>query len=180
MKRKAISLLVALCVILPLPSVFASEVGNIQILFEDITETDTTALLGEAKIKVSVKGAAGNVSIAQIALEFEGNLKYKSIQFLKGENNPPQGVLYSPNASQVNATKELMPSIISKNSLKFDDVTPLFILTFTGNAGEKVTLKANVGDNTYCTVDDVDFKLAQSSSLQATASTKQNAGKRQS
>ena len=118
------------------------------------------------------------MSIAQIALEFEGNLKYKSIQFLKGENNPPQGVLYSPNASQVNATKELMPSIISKNSLKFDDVTPLFILTFTGNAGEKVTLKANVGDNTYCTVDDVDFKLAQSSSLQATASTKQNAGKK--
>lgn len=178
MKRKIISLLVALCVILPLPSLFASEIGKIQIIFEDVTETDTTTLLGEAKIRVSVKGAEGNVSIAQLALEFEGNLKYKSIQFLKGENNPPQGVLYSPNASQVNATKELMPSIISKNSLKFDDVTPLFILTFTGNAGEKVTLKANVGDNTYCTVDDVDFKLAQSSSLQATASTKQNAGKK--
>jgi hypothetical protein len=178
MKRKIISLLVALCVILPLPSLFASEVGNIQILFEDITETDTTALLGEAKIKVSVKGAAGNVSIAQIALEFEGNLKYKSIQFLKGENNPPQGVLYSPNAAQTNTTKKLMPSIISNSFLKFEDVTPLFILTFAGNAGEKVTVKANDFDNTYCTVGGVDFKPTQNATVHATASTKQNASKK--
>ena len=178
MKRQAISLLVAVCVFLSLSPAFASENGNIQIIFEDITETDTTTLLGEAKIKVSVKGVAGNVSIAQIALEFEGDLKYKSIQFLKGENNPPQGVLYSPNAAQTNTTKELLPSIISNSSLKFEDVTPLFIITFAGKAGETVTLKTDDLDNTYCTINGVDLKPSNGTTLGATASSKQNAGKK--
>lgn len=178
MRRKIISLLVALCIILPLPSVIASAAGSVQILFEDITETDTTTLLGEAKIKVSVKGAAGNVSIAQTSLEFEGGLKYKSIQFLKGENNPPQCVLYSPNAAQVNTTKKLMPSIISNDHIVFEDVTPLFILTFAGDAGKTVTLKATDLDNTYYTVGGVDLKPTQGATLQTVASAKQNAGKK--
>ena len=121
-----------------------SAAGNIEIIFTDVTETDLTTLSGEAKIKVSVKGAAGNVSIAQTSLNFTGNLKYKSIQFLKGENNPPQCFLYSPNTSLANSRKQLMPSIISNSSIPFDETTDLFILTFVGNPGETVTLSLSI------------------------------------
>ena len=51
---------------------FAAE-DNIEVVFTDVTATDETTLLGEAKIKVSVKGAGGKVSIAQVALAFESD-----------------------------------------------------------------------------------------------------------
>ena len=56
---------------------------NIEIILTDVTQDDQATLLGEAKIKVSVKGAGGNVTAVQTALKFDGDLKYKSIDFLK-------------------------------------------------------------------------------------------------
>ena len=35
---------------------------NIEIVLTDVTQDDRTTLMGEAKIKVSVKGAGGNVN----------------------------------------------------------------------------------------------------------------------
>ena len=58
----AIALVVSMSGIMPV----SAEEG-IELLFSDITAEDATTLEGEAKVKVSVKGACGNVTIAQIA-----------------------------------------------------------------------------------------------------------------
>lgn len=158
-----------------LPAIAAE--SEIEVVLEDVTATETNTLSGEAKIKVSVKGAAGSVSIAQMALAFEGDLQYKSIRFLQGENNPPAGFLYSPNAALANTNKTLLPSIISGKGLDFEEETDLFILTFAGDAGETVTLSMDDTDNTYCTVDGVDFKASEKTSVTAAAASTANEGR---
>lgn len=168
----------AVCIALSAATVFADDSAKLEVIFTDVTDSDLTTLSGEAKIKVSVRGAAGDASIAQLALSFSGDLKYKSIQFLKGENNPPKCVQYSPNAALANAEHELMPSIISKNEMSFDEVTDLFVLTFSGNAGESVTLKNSNLDRTYCVVGGQDVKPGAEASVTASASSKTNTGKR--
>ena len=103
---------------------------NIEVVFTDVTSTDQTTLAGEAKIMVSVKGAGGDVSIAQTSLTFGGDLKYKSIEFLKGENNPSAGNAYvTPNGAYANSKNQIDASIIcAKNPMTFtDEQTDLFI-----------------------------------------------------
>ena len=172
------TLLAAMCLIFSsvLP-VMAAETGNIEVMFTDVTASDVTTLSGEAKIKVSVKGAAGSVSIAQIDLAFAGDLKYKSIQFLQGENNPPACFLYSPNTALANTNKELLPSIIASKGLNFEEETDLFVLTFAGDAGETVTLSIDDLDNTYCTVGGGDRKASGKKDITVTASSAANEGK---
>ena len=175
--RKLGALAVAVCLAFSAMPVFAAGTNKIEVTLTDVTETDLTTLKGEAKIKVGVKGAVGNVDIAQIALNFTGDLKYKSIQFLKGENNPPECFLYSPNTALANAQKKLMPSIISSTGVQFDDETDLFILTFAGEAGGGVTLNLDNLDDTYCTVGGNDLKAKENESITVTASRKENSGK---
>ena len=126
---------------------------------------------------VSVRGAAGAATIAQMALEFSGDMDYKSIQFLQGENNPPSCVLYSPNAALANSRGSLMPSIIATEPITFEEQTDLFILTFSGDEGDSVTLSLNDLDNTYCTVDGSDRVPSQTNSITANASASANEGK---
>lgn len=150
---------------------------TLEVVFKDVTAMDSTTLSGEAKIKVSVKGAAGAATIAQTALSFSGGLKYKSIQFLKGENNPPDCFLFSPNTAQVNSSGELMPSIVASKPLSFSDETDLFILTFEGEPGEKVTLKVGNTESTYCIVGGRDISAADASEITVSASETENNGK---
>lgn len=172
------AVILALCIALSAVTVFADSSDKLEVIFTNVTDSDLTTLSGEAKIKVSVKGAVGDTTIAQLALSFSGDLKYKSIQFLKGENNPPRCVQYSPNAALANAEHELMPSIISKKAMSFDEVTDLFVLTFSGDAGGSVTLKNSNLDRTYCVVGGQDIKPAAEASVTASASSRTNTGKR--
>lgn len=149
LSKRLLTLLIGISLVFGTLPVFVSAEDSVKILFEDITATDASALKGEAKIKVSVSGVAGNVSIAQLSLEFDGDLKYKSIQFLVGENNPPECFLLSPNSAQANYKKELQPSIISTTGIAFSETTDLFILTFAGEAGDKVKLSLNSLEDTY-------------------------------
>lgn len=71
-----------------------------------------------------------------------------------------------------------MPSIISTASLSFAEQTDLFILTFSGNVGESVTLSLEDLDNTYCTVANTDLKPTEGKSITAYASSKTNEGKK--
>lgn len=175
--QKAGALAVAVCLALSAMPVFAAGTDKIEVILTDVTETDLTTLSGEAKIKVGVKGAGGNVDIAQISLGFTGDLKYKSIQFLKGENNPPDCFLYSPNTALANSKRKLIPSIISSKGLQFNDETDLFILTFAGESGGGITLSLDNLDDTYCTVGGNDLKAKSNESITVTASTKENSGK---
>ena len=129
---------------------------KIQVIFTDVTATDPTTLSGEAKIMVSVKGVSGEATIAQMALEFSGNLKYKSINFLKGENNPDEGsVIFCQSAAVANNNLKITPSIICPlRPITFSgEQEDLFVLTFAGNAGDKVKLTLDDIENTYCEID---------------------------
>ncbi|MBQ7901604.1 MAG: S-layer homology domain-containing protein [Clostridia bacterium] len=158
-KKKVGSLILAASMVLGTTSVIpVMAADNIEIVLTDITQDDGTTLLGEAKIKVGVKGAGGKVTAVQTALKFSGELKYKSIEFLQGENNPPQCFYIPPNAALANSTGKILPSIATNGagSLEFtDEETDLFIITFSGDPGKSVTLSLNDDSaaGTYCAVD---------------------------
>lgn len=177
--QKLSAILTAGCLLVAALPVFAAA-SNIEVVFTDVTATDTTTLSGEAKIMVSVKGAGGNVSIAQTALAFSGDLNYKSIHFLQGQDDPDNGYTFiSPNSASVNSEKKLIPSIIAaKTPLTFtDDTTDLFVLTFSGSAGDTVTLSMTDFEGTYCTVDGTDVKPSDSSQITVAASSEANESK---
>ena len=176
-KLGALALSAAL-VLVSIPAVFADGENRIKVKFTDVTETDLTTLSGEAKVLVSVEGAGGNATIAQTAFTFEGDLKYKSIRFLKGKNDPPEGFWYNPNSASANADKSFLAGIVSRDGLAFGDDEELFIITFAGEAGKTVTLKAAANDSTYCTVDGADRFAEEDTELTLTASSKENAGKK--
>ncbi len=156
---------------------------NIEIVLTDVTQDNQTTLLGEAKIKVSVKGAGGNVTAVQTALKFGGDLKYKSIDFLQGENNPPHCVFVPPNAALANLTGNILPSIITNNSggLTFtDEITDLFVITFAGEPGDNLTLSLNSESvaGSYVKIGNSLINTAENAAVSetATASTKDNKG----
>jgi len=180
-RKKSVFLFVAAFMFIGILSgitAFAAE-DNIEIVFTDVTATDETTLLGEAKIMVSVKGAGGKLSIAQVALTFESdNMKYKSIEFLKGENKPAAGkALVTPNAALANATGEINTSILSVlTPFNFtNEQTDLFILTFAGEADDEVTLSLDAA-STYCTVDNKDIEPDDEPEIVAKGSDKDNEG----
>lgn len=123
----------------------------LEVVFEDVTGKVET-LFGEAKVKVSVKGAQGKVFIAETHINFEG-LEYKGIEFLQGlKNNPPECVLLMPNAALANADGEIAPCIISDGTSDLsisEEKTELFILTFAGEPGESVTLTLDQEETYY-------------------------------
>ena len=157
--KKIGAMFVALTMLVMYVPAFAAS-GGIEINLTDVTESDPTTLTGESKIMVSVSGAEGEFSMAQIYLEFDGDLKYKSVNFLTGENNPPECALISPNPALANNKKEIMPSIVcplSPISLKEDGATDLFVLTFAGEAGDKATLKIDDLDRSFLTINGQDM-----------------------
>ena len=175
-----LSVAVAACAI-PVIPVYAD--GSLEVVFEDITETDPNVLQGEAKIQVSVRGVSGEVSIAQTYMIFEGDLKYKAIEFLQGSNNYEQKqMLVTPNAALANATGEIETSIISAGTeipyFNEGEDTAIFILTFKGNPGEKVTLSLNDNlESTYCKIDGEKLTAISDNTIEVTASDKTNTGK---
>lgn len=94
-------------------SVFADGEKQLTVHFEDVTAADATTQYGEAKIKVSLSGVSGKASVIQNAFTFDG-LEYKSVRFLKGENDPPKGFWYAPtDLAAVNADKKFTLGIAS-------------------------------------------------------------------
>ncbi len=158
--------------------VFADGTESFSVHFEDVTASDSTTLSGEAKIKVSISGASGNTTIVQNAFKFDG-LKYKSVRFLKGENNPPSGYWYAPqDISAVNADKGFTLGIASKNGLNFSNNEEVFIITFSGNPGDEVNLRLNDDmQNTYCVTDGNKAIASGEESITAAASSRENKGK---
>ena len=184
-KKKILSVILASSLIIGTAAVVSvsAAADNIEVVLTDVTKDDQTTLLGEAKIKVGVKGAGGNVSVAQVALKFSGNLKYKSIDFLQGENNPPECFYIAPNAALANLQGTILPGIATNavGSMEFTDAeTDLFIITFTGNPGESVTLSLNneSAAGSYCMVDGKYITAAANAQVSetATASNESNKG----
>ena len=167
--KRVIAALCTAFMIVASVAVSAAE-SNIELVFEDVTSSDASTISGEAKIKVSIKGAEDSIKIAQLGLIFDGDLKYSSIDMLINENNPDSGsaTIY-PNAAEANATKKLNMSVISaKKPMTFADVQPICILTFSGETGKSVTVKGDA-DKTYCSVGMNDKIALKDTSVTGTA-----------
>ncbi len=151
---------------------FADGTKQIKVTLTNVTATDAATQYGEAKIKVSISGADGNISAVQNAFTFEG-LDYKNVQFLKGENNPPECIWVSPDKAKANADKKFSVGIAAPGGIAFGDNEEVYIITFSGEPGKKVTL--DVADGTFC-VTDGGSKITASAegTCEAAASAKEN------
>ncbi len=174
MTAKIGSLALAACIAFSSLPVFADGEKQITVRFEDVTTTDTATQYGEAKIKVSISGANGDTTVVQNAFTFDG-MDYKSARFLKGENEPPAGVWYAPtDISAVNTEKKFTLGIASEG-IAFGDDEEVYIVTFSGEPGDEVTLSvAPELENTYCLTDGEKITVSAQESGKATASEKGN------
>lgn len=173
LKKRVASLLLAVSVLaaaFAAMPVFAAD--NIEIVFEDVTETDPAIQQGEAKIKVSVRGADGDVSIAQVAVSFAGDLRYKGVEYAQQFKSPDMtdGEANGPTeATEANNSKKITTSVMSvKTPFKFSGETELFTLTFKGEPGESVTITLDK-ENTYCKIGNDKIYSLESNSETATA-----------
>ncbi|MDD6915124.1 MAG: fibronectin type III domain-containing protein, partial [Eubacteriales bacterium] len=169
---KILSTAIAACLAFSSMPAFADGTKQIKVTLTDVTATDAATQYGEAKIKVSILGADGNISAVQNAFTFEG-LDYKNVQFLKGENNPPECVWVSPDKAKANADKKFSVGIAAPGGIAFGDNEEVYIITFYGEPGEKVTL--NVADGTFCVTDGGSKITASADGMcEAAASAKEN------
>lgn len=173
-RAKITSAAAAVCLAFSSITVFADETKQIKIEFEDITATDSTTLSGEAKVKVSVQGADGKVSIAQTALDFDGDLKYKSVTYLKGEDNPKNGDTLITNTSGNKITTGI---ISSKSGIDFGSDEELFVITFSGEPGKETTLSLSDLENTNFTIDGKEYFPESGTQITVKSSEKENKGK---
>ena len=149
-RAKILSTAIAACLAFSSMPAFADGTKQIKVTLTDVTATDAATQYGEAKIKVSILGADGNISAVQNAFTFEG-LDYKNVQFLKGENNPPECIWVSPDKAKANADKKFSVGIAAPGGIAFGDNEEVYIITFSGEPGKKVTL--DVADGTFCVTD---------------------------
>lgn len=170
-RAKILSTAIAACLAFSSMPAFAAENDKIEVTLTDVTATDTTTQYGEAKIKVSIAGASGNITAIQNSFAFDG-MDYKSAQFLKGEDNPPTGTWVTANAKKANADKKFTLGISYPSGISFGDSEDVYIITFSGEPGDKVTL--NVADNTFCVKDGNKITASAGTSGTATASDKGN------
>lgn len=167
--QKAGALAVAVCLALSAMPVFAADADKIEVILTDVTETDLTTLSGEAKIKVSVKGAAGDISEANAAFTFSGDLDYKSVDFLKGSDDYSAGDFQvATDRAEANVKNEFSAGFISSTPIKADDETELFIITFNGEAGKSVTVMLDK-EHTFLTVDGKKTAALDNTALSVTA-----------
>ena len=117
---------------------------GIEIILTDVTESNPTTMTGEAKIKVSVKGDVGDVNAMQAALDFSGNLEYKSVDYLIKADAPAETDPYT-----ANAYKKVSVGFALSKAVSFSEETDVFVLTFEGNAGDSVTVSVD-NKHSFC------------------------------
>jgi len=110
--------------------------GGFDVIFEDWTEQDTGTLPGEAKIKVSISGAASGANTIQLGMKFDGDLEFKDIDFLVDVPELPDGFALGEKMEDENSINVALIS----NKEKIDLSDGLFVVTFEGEVGKSVTL----------------------------------------
>ncbi|MBE7010957.1 MAG: hypothetical protein E7418_05655 [Ruminococcaceae bacterium] len=130
-----------LVTLLPWNSVMAEEA--VTVVLKNITETTQAApiLPGEAKILVSLRGIDKSINMAQFTFKPTGNMTYKSIQYLV-ENVP--GIEAESLQAIEKASGEVVTTAVRIGAplatLKAEEDTPLFVITFAGEPGESMGL----------------------------------------
>lgn len=158
------SLALAACFAFAQLPAFAADGDSVQVIFEDVSETDLTTISGEAKIKVTFKGAEGNLSMVNAAFTFDGDLNYIKTDFMKGSNDLSKGDVQLATAEK----GKLTAGLISSNPIAVEDEVEMFVITFGGDAGDSIELTLNEA-NSYVELDGKKIPLSASEKGNATA-----------
>lgn len=135
--------------------------SGVQIAFEDVTDSADT-LAGEAKVKVSIKGIDGSLTLSQLKFDFSGSGSFKSIAYSDEINNlvknsgGGQPFFVQPiDAKSANSSKsfDIAFTGATKYSLPVSaSGTEIAVVTFSGEPGEEITLAINDLENSFCVI----------------------------
>lgn len=140
LKRKIGSLLIATAMV---TSMFAGlpvmAANNIEVILTDVTSSDTSTKIGDAKIQVSIKGNVDDVSAVQAAFDVSGDLDYTMVTYLVEADAP----------ADAKVGNKLSVGFALDDAISLVDETAVFILTFEGDVGESVTVSVD-NEHSYC------------------------------
>lgn len=135
--------------------------SGVQVAFEDVTDSADT-LAGEAKVKVSIKGIDGSLTLSQLKFDFSGSGSFKSIAYSDEINNlvknsgGGQPFFVQPiDAKSANSSKsfDIAFTGATKYSLPVSaSGTEIAVVTFSGEPGEEITLAINDLENSFCVI----------------------------
>ena len=139
----------------------SADESGVQIAFEDVTDSADT-LAGEAKVKVSIKGIDGSLTLSQLKFDFSGSGSFKSIAYSDEINNlvknsgGGQPFFVQPiDAKNANSSKsfDIAFTGATKYSLPVSaSGTEIAVVTFSGEPGEEITLAINDLENSFCVI----------------------------
>ena len=154
LKKKVGSIILAVALVFGTQTAIpAFAADNFDVIFEVVTDEDSTTLPGEAKVKISIAGVDAGVNTVQANVTFSGELEYKSIDYLQGEVDLPHKYQTATEVSTANATNEIQAAIFSLDEpITFSGKTELFIITFEGDVGDSVMLTLDK-DNTFVKIE---------------------------
>ena len=154
LKKKVGSIILAVALVFGTQTAIpAFAADNFDVIFEVVTDEDSTTLPGEAKVKISIAGVDAGVNTVQTNVTFSGELEYKSIDYLQGEVDLPHKYQTATEVSTANATNEIQAAIFSLDEpITFSGKTELFIITFEGDVGDSVMLTLDK-DNTFVKIE---------------------------
>ena len=114
LKKKVGSIILAVALVFGTQTAIpAFAADNFDVIFEVVTDEDSTTLPGEAKVKISIAGVDAGVNTVQTNVTFSGELEYKSIDYLQGEVDLPHKYQTATEVSTANATNEIQAAIFS-------------------------------------------------------------------
>lgn len=141
--------------------VVSAEENTMQIAFEDVTDSADT-LAGEAKVKVSITGIDGSLTLSQLKFTFSGSGTFKSIAYsdeindLVKNSGGGQPFFVQPiDAKNANASKsfDIAFTGATKYSLPVSaSGTEIAVITFSGEPGEEITLATGDLENSFCVI----------------------------
>ena len=158
--KKYLALLLSLFMMVSgIQLVSAAEENTMQIVLEDITGSADT-LMGEARVKVSVKGIDGSLTLSQLKFHFSGDGAFKSIAYanainqLVKESGAGQPFFVQPvDAKSANSSKEFTVAFSggAQHSLPVSaDGTEICTITFTGEPEKELTLAIDNLEDSFC------------------------------
>lgn len=138
--KKLVAMLASVTLLGSMTPSYAQEKQMIEVNIEDISAKPEALpiLSGEAKVKVSVSGLQEDANIAQLALDFSGNMDYKAVQWLiEKDSDVISSLQVIPEGDVLYLSAVFNERVIKGNS---SEPTDICILTFRGEPGDSVFL----------------------------------------
>lgn len=159
-RMKFLTLILSLLMIFSNIQFVSAADDDMQIVLEDVTgSTDT--LKGEAKVKVSVKGLSGNLTVAQLSFNFSDNAAFSSVSYSKAikeleqeSKSDSKGTFFIQpiDAKTANTSKEFFVAFSGGRNypLGVDATgTEICVVTLKGEPEEDITFSLTDLENSY-------------------------------